>query len=91
MSLEISIQAERNVTLEERQELYVSNEKQQEADNIFLLSPQGLERSGRSQHKYTNAFPSSHIIGKKVLLLLLLLLVEILKVNISVNYCSELQ
>lgn len=91
MSLEISIQAERNVTLEERQELYVSNEKQQEADNIFLLSPQGLERSGRSQHKYTNAFPTSHIIGKKVLLLLLLLLVEILKVNISVNYCSELQ
>lgn len=91
MSLEISIQAERNVTLEERQELYVSNEKQQEADNIFLLSPQGLERSGRSQHKYTNAFPSSHIIGKKVLLLLLLLLLEILKVNISVNYCSELQ
>lgn len=79
------------MTLEERQELYVSNEKQQEADNIFLLSPQGLERSGRSQHKYTNALPTSHIIGKKVLLLLLLLLVEILKVNIFVNYCSELQ
>lgn len=78
------------MTLEERQELYVSNEKQQEADNIFLLSPQGLERSGRSQHKYTNAFPTSHIIGKKVLLLLLVV-VEILKVNISVNYCSELQ
>lgn len=40
-------------------ELHVSNEKQQDADDIFLLSPQGLVRSGRSQLIYTDAFLSS--------------------------------